>query len=305
MKIDSTNPFLSLQSRYLVLGAYLISSVAVGLGYAYLGQYQLLPWAWDDPLSMPVLSIAIWLVVVGTILSVGQGHGLRVGHVFGRRLPQNFSWSYVLLLVISVLMFSMGSFSVVFYLVSVLAPEQAAKMLETDLVLSGEGSGFPQFYSGLMIFLLVVFAPLVEEFVFRGILLQRWATKWGMRVGVIGSSVLFGLLHFNNPVGLTLFGLVMALLYIRTQSLWVPIVCHGLNNLTVVLLDRFSSLGAGNQADVITVASVQSQWWVGLILVAIALPILGLFIRRSWPQTKATIPYMLNASRKMRANSQT
>ncbi|MEL7144044.1 MAG: CPBP family intramembrane glutamic endopeptidase [Cyanobacteria bacterium J06573_11] len=296
-KVDAPNPFLALQSRYLVLGTYLIASVAVGLAYAYLGQYQLLPWAFDDPLSMPILSIAIWLVVVGVILGVGQGHGLQLKYVFGRRLPPDFSWPYIALLVLSLLMFSMGSFSVVFYVVSLLAPEQAAQMLETDLVLSGEGSGFPQFYSGLMIFLLVVFAPVVEELVFRGILLQRWATKWGLRVGIVGSSVVFGMLHFSNPVGLTLFGLVMALLYVRTQSLWVPMVCHALNNLTVVILDRSSSFGMGDQADAVTVAAVQERWWAGLILIVIAFPILSLFLRRSWPQAKATIPYLLNRSR--------
>lgn len=296
MKIDALNPFASLQSRYLVLGTYLIASVAVGLGYAYLGRYQLLPWPFEDPLSMPILSIAIWLAVVGAILGVGQAQGLKLGLVFGQGSP-NFSWPYILLLVLSLLMFSMGSFSVVFYIVSLLAPDQAAKMLETDLVLSGEGSFYPSFYSGLMIFLLVVFAPLVEEFVFRGILLQRWATKWGIRAGVIASSVVFGLLHFSNPVGLTLFGLVMALLYVRTQSLWVPIVCHGLNNLTVVMLDRFSGVSMGEQADGVTIAALQERWWVGLILLAVAFPVLGLFVHRSWPTPKATIPYLLNRSK--------
>ncbi|MEL7331315.1 MAG: CPBP family intramembrane glutamic endopeptidase [Cyanobacteria bacterium J06560_2] len=291
------NPFSTLQSRYLVLGTYLMASVAVGLGYAYLGEYQLLPWPWDDPLSMPVLSIAIWMVVVGVIVGASKEQGLRFSYLFGRRFPK-FSWAYALLLVLSLLMFSMGSFSVVFYMVSLLAPEWSAQMLESDLIISGASSAFPQLHSTLMIFLLVVYAPLVEEFVFRGFLLQRWATKWGLRWGVVGSSVLFGLLHFNNPVGLTLFGFAMGLLYVRTQSLWVPIICHGLNNLTVVVLDRLSGLGAGESADVVadvvTVAAIQERWWVGLILMAIASPLLWQFVRRSWPKPKDVIPYLNN-----------
>ncbi|MGD1898246.1 MAG: lysostaphin resistance A-like protein [Phormidesmis sp.] len=287
------NPFSTLLSRYLVLGSYLIASAVIGLGYAYMGQYQLLPWPWDDPLSMPVLSIAIWLVVVGVILSVGHSHGLRLWDVIGRRLPQ-FSWLYLMLLVVSLLMFSMGSFSVVFFIVSLLAPDFAAQMLETDLVLSGADSVYPRLYDALMIFLLVIYAPLMEELVFRGILLQRWGTKWGLRRGVIGSSILFGLLHFNNPVGLTLFGFVMGLLYVRTRSLWVPIICHGLNNLTVVVLDRFAGLGTGENADVVTVAAVQERWWMGLILMAIAAPIIWQFVYRSWPKPTDPIPYLLN-----------
>jgi hypothetical protein len=159
-------------------------------------------------------------------------------------------------------------------------------------MLGGGDSRYPQLYDRLMLVVLLVLAPFAEELVFRGILLQRWATKWGLRWGVIASSALFGLLHINNPVGLTLFGLVMGLLYVQTRSLWVPIACHGLNNLAAVGIDSMSRWASSEQT--YTLADMQASWWVGLILIGVSAPFLMRFIWRSWPQRQAKIPYLIN-----------
>ena len=286
-----SNPFLRLKSRYLILGTYLIASIAIGIAYAQLGELSLLPWLKDDPIAMPILSISVWTMLGGIVLWAGRRQGLNVGALFGRHSPQ-FSWRYAGLLVASLLIFSLGSFSVVFYLVSLAFPGYAAQTLETSMMLGGGNSGYPQLYDALMLFLLIVYAPLVEELVFRGILLQRWSTKWGLRWGLGASSLLFGMLHVNNPLGLTLFGLVMGLLYVRTRSLWVPVACHSLNNLTAVGIDWISRTTAGEQT--YTVEDVQSSWWVGLILVTISAPFVWRFIRRSWPNQADEIPYLAN-----------
>ncbi|MGI8934299.1 MAG: CPBP family intramembrane glutamic endopeptidase [Phormidesmis sp.] len=289
--ISPLNPFLRLKSRYLILGTYLIASIAIGIAYAQLGERALLPWLKDDPISMPILSISVWTVLGGIVLWAGRRQGLNIGPLFGQHSPQ-FSLRYAGLLVVSLLVFSLGSFSVVFYLVSLGFPGYAAQTLETNMMLGGGNSSYPQLYDVLMLFLLVIYAPLVEELVFRGILLQRWSTKWGLRWGLVASSLLFGLLHVNNPLGLTLFGLVMGLLYVQTRSLWVPVACHSLNNLTAVGIDWISRTTAGEQT--YTVEDVQSSWWVGLILVAISAPFVWRFIRRSWPSKADEIPYLIN-----------
>ncbi|MGB3292043.1 MAG: CPBP family intramembrane glutamic endopeptidase, partial [Phormidesmis sp.] len=196
------------------------------------------------------------------------------------------------LLVFGLLIFSLGSFSVVFYLLSLGFPDYAARILETNLLLGNGNSRYPQLYDGLMLFLLLVYAPLVEELIFRGILLQRWGAKWGLRWGLGASSLMFGLLHFNNPLGLTLFGLVMGLLYIRTRSLWMPIMCHALNNLAAVGIDGMSRLTGGTEA--YTIEDVQAAWWGGLILMGMSAPFLLRFVWLNWPSAKDKIPYLLN-----------
>ena len=290
-KPDFSNPFLVLKSRYLVLGTFVLASLGAGSLYALLGEWQIIPRSNEDPISSPVLTIAVWMVMAVSILWIGHQEGLRTRYLFGQRNPK-FSFLQGVVLVLSLLLFSLGISSIVFYLLSWSFPSYVNQLLESSTLLDGTRSAYPQVYEALVLFLLLVCAPLAEELVFRGILLQRWAVKWGLRSGVIASSVLFGALHFNNPIGLTLFGLVMGLLYVRTQSLWVPIGCHALNNLAAVGIDWLSQVASGGQTS--TVSDVQELWWMSLILVAVSVPFLGAFVWRSWPKKTDVIPYVVN-----------
>ena len=82
-------------------------------------------------------------------------------------------------------------------------------------------------------------APLVEEMLFRGILLPAITARWNATAGIVISSILFALLHFHLPSFMPLFLLAVgfSLLYIYTRSLWVPVIMHALfNGLNVLLL---------------------------------------------------------------------
>ncbi len=293
-------------------------SVAVSALYSLLELFSLLPNRQEDAIATPIMTIAVWTLLTGVIGWEGVQQGLRVQPLFGnfwrfgqgnhlkdrskgqlkkqskgQRQPQTrLSLLYAGLLVMSLLIFSLGSFSIIFYGLSLVFPSYAAQVLDSNLMPGSGDSRYPELYDALMIFLLIVYAPLVEELVFRGILLQRWSIKWGLPWGIAASSALFGLLHFNNPLGLMLFGLVMGLLYVRTQSLWVPIICHGLNNLGAVGIDQLSKATGGAQS--YTLADVQASWWQGLVLIAVSMPLLARFVWKSWPQSGDKIPYLLN-----------
>lgn len=285
------NPFLRFQSRYLILATFLIASPVVGGLYAILGEWQLLPPPNEDPISTPILTIALLTVMGCAVLWASRYDGLNVKYLFGQQIPK-FSLLYSVLLVASLLLFSLGISSIVFYFLSLVFPGYVAQLLESNVLLVGTQSLYPRLYEGLMLFLLVVYAPLVEELIFRGILLQRWSVKWGLRRGLIASSMLFGALHLNNPLGLTLFGLVMGLLYVRTRSLWVPVACHSLNNLAAVGIDWLSKLATSGQTS--TVSDIQDVWLTSLVLVVVSLPFLGWFVWRSWPKQADPIPYLAN-----------
>jgi len=88
--------------------------------------------------------------------------------------------------------------------------------------------------AGLLLRLIVavIAAPVVEEILCRGIVLNRlllWMPKW---VAILVSSALFGLMHLNMPQGLPAFliGIVFSLLYLRYRNLWVPIIAHAAYN---------------------------------------------------------------------------
>ena len=78
----------------------------------------------------------------------------------------------------------------------------------------------------------IVFAPLVEEVGFRGILYAAIKQRGYPRLALWGTSLVFGLIHGNlaTIVPLTFLGLVFVFLYERTGNLLAPILAHSLFN---------------------------------------------------------------------------
>lgn len=92
---------------------------------------------------------------------------------------------------------------------------------------------------------LAVTAGICEEVLFRGFLLfylQEIFPGFGIVGAVAVSSVVFGLCHLYQGVrgilGTGTFGTGMAILYVASGSLIVPIVLHALLDLRVLLLHR-------------------------------------------------------------------
>ncbi len=82
-----------------------------------------------------------------------------------------------------------------------------------------------------------IFAPIVEELIFRGIILQGFKKNYSTTTAVVVSALLFALFHLNPwqfPATFTL-GLLLGWLTIRTNSIVVAIIGHAINN-TLVLL---------------------------------------------------------------------
>ena len=91
----------------------------------------------------------------------------------------------------------------------------------------------------------VLLAPVIEEFLFRGLLqmsLRRYVGPWG---AVFLGGVLFAAIHQPWPIAVALLPLawILGYLYQRRQSLLAPILLHMLFNaltLTLVVLARLS-----------------------------------------------------------------
>ena len=78
----------------------------------------------------------------------------------------------------------------------------------------------------------VIFAPVVEELFFRGFLFQGFRQKYGWVKGGLLSSVIFGVAHLDPVAFLptAILGFLLAYMYHRTNSVWVPILLHVLVN---------------------------------------------------------------------------
>ena len=75
-------------------------------------------------------------------------------------------------------------------------------------------------------------APVVEEFVFRGIIYPCVKQLGYPRIALWGTSLFFALTHFNlmTFVPLTILAVALTLLYEATDTLLAPIVTHSLFN---------------------------------------------------------------------------
>ena len=98
--------------------------------------------------------------------------------------------------------------------------------------LVGATSGPYEVYQILLLFLSGALVPAVcEEFLFRGTILSN-LLPFGRGVAIVGSSVLFGLMH-QNPYQLiytTVAGLMLGYAYVETKSIWIPTFIHFFNN---------------------------------------------------------------------------
>jgi membrane protease YdiL (CAAX protease family) len=80
--------------------------------------------------------------------------------------------------------------------------------------------------------MLCVVAPVLEEIIFRGVLLTGLLRNYRPWVAIGQTALLFGLIHMNplQIVGAGLLGLSLGWLYYRTRSLLLCMVMHALNN---------------------------------------------------------------------------
>lgn len=110
----------------------------------------------------------------------------------------------------------------------------------------------------LGLFTVAILAPLAEEIYFRGIVMGWLRRHWGMVWAVGLSSLLFALLHLKwlTPGGtggmvvtaeLVAMGVLLALVAVRTGSLWASFITHGVNNLCAALVAVFPLTNAVNR----------------------------------------------------------
>ncbi|NEP10754.1 MAG: CPBP family intramembrane metalloprotease [Symploca sp. SIO2C1] len=286
---NSENPFINFKARSLIIWALLIS-LALGFVLGIVSQFSSLDP--NEPIYSLIIYNLIFILLCFWAIERLNRLGIKVNYLFGH-LPSNYGWLPTLGIVITILLFSLGSGQLLFYILSFVAPEWVESVLSDKNFLSTSENIDTILNNILTVITVVVVARVTEELLFRGILLHRWTAKWGIIPALLLSSLLFGILHVNI-IGLFVFGLMMALLYLKTRTLIVPIVCHSLNNLAAVGIGLLSDdTGITGSADILE--QLHSYWWVGIIYIALSAPWLIYFIYQNWPNSSFPLPYSSNA----------
>ena len=288
-----TNPFRDhFKFRFITL---YFGAISIVLGMVLGGFSTAYPDLFEQSFSQIILISNSGVMVMLCLLLMAKmvGFNMYVRDLVGG-LPFNRS-CWLLILVLPVLLFSVGSGQVYFYAVSQLFPEQAVEIIGGSIDLPTSQS--PLWEVVVSVVTVAIVVPITEEFLFRGILLHRWATKMGVLPGVFASSIFFGVLH-PNPLGLTVFGLVTSLIYLRTNSLWLVAAFHAINNGAVVGLGLLSSSSAPQSQEAV-LAQLQTGLLVGSVLMIISAPVLLYAAKMMWPHQRRKLPYFANHWRRV------
>lgn len=84
-----------------------------------------------------------------------------------------------------------------------------------------------------------IFAPILEEFLMRGFILNGLSVNYGIIVALLISSILFALLHFNIAQIFPSFicGIILGLIYLYTGSILSCIFAHmGYNLISYIMI---------------------------------------------------------------------
>jgi membrane protease YdiL (CAAX protease family) len=87
---------------------------------------------------------------------------------------------------------------------------------------------------GIQFLLIVILAPLAEEICFRGMLFGGMRSRLPFWAAALGAGMFFGLLHYTTGPSavpsLVVLGVIFALIYEKTGSIWPAIIMHTMNN---------------------------------------------------------------------------
>ena len=112
------------------------------------------------------------------------------------------------------------------------------------------------------LFVVVFVAPLIEELLYRGVILCGLLANYTRIYAIVWSAILFGVGHLNPwqlPPAL-IWGLVFAWWVILTGSLWPALVAHALHNFVSVTIQHFD-IPFFQVSEEPNVVALNPWWW--------------------------------------------
>ena len=293
-----TTQFNKFKVRYIFI-YYLLISIGLGLlVFFVLSKLNLDYQNWFSPFSVPcniIYIILFTLLCLATIYRLKRC-GVRIDYIIGNANLESVPWFLLAIIFYGVENLTTGINRLEYYFANLISPELAESSVSQLTESSNYGSEnllTQLVHYPLLWFVLVIVAPVTEEFIFRGVFLHRWAVKWNVFWSIILSSLLFGAIHwdifwFSRAVG----SVVWALFYIQTGSLLIPIILHSFHNGIVFIDILFQHFVPGVSSN----ANITVRYlWYGIVNIVLALPVLIYFLK--FPTKLTQLPYFSNNKR--------
>lgn len=122
----------------------------------------------------------------------------------------------------------------------------------------------------------VILAPVLEEVIFRGIILKGFLKNYNPTKAIIVSALLFGLFHLNpwQAIGASFVGVILGWVYYKTKSIVPCIIIHFVNNLLAFILFNHTNDADGTIMEMFSSTSLYLVFYFATI----AITTIGLLI---------------------------
>lgn len=170
----------------------------------------------DKAISREFTATVLYIIVVTVIILIAYFINYR------RKLTLNFSFRLKRLRLLPLLFLVLFSFQLTINL-----PFQ--KIYNTLFSIALHNSS----YSMVFILNAILIGPLLEEILFRGIILKGLLSNYSPKKAILISAIIFGLIHGQPSMipGAICFGLLFGYIYYKTHSIGTTILLHAATNL--------------------------------------------------------------------------
>lgn len=136
--------------------------------------------------------------------------------------------------------------------------------------------------------LIIVIAPLTEEILFRGVILEGFLNRYSPTKAILYSSVFFSLFHFNPLQFVSAFagGVLLGYIYTKTRSLIPCILMHAFFNSICFSASQLPVEIPGFSSDPLGVHEFQPLW---LDFLGIALFCIGIWLLMKYFSQKTAL----------------
>jgi uncharacterized protein len=180
------------------------------------------------------LTFLMWLTFYFVSITL-LVRSLRVNDISEREVTgelsvNNIPWLALLSIKVLLIIFSWISQGAGLSLVSIFYSDI---YVEVYTALSNQEALAINFHIIIMLIIRITLAPIFEELLFRGYLLNKLGDSLGIIKAILINSLLFSLLHFDVVVFFAYFvsGIFYSLVYLKTKKIIVPIILHSFTNL--------------------------------------------------------------------------
>lgn len=126
--------------------------------------------------------------------------------------------------------------------------------------------------------MIAIAAPILEEYIFRGIILEGLLKRYSAWSSILLSSFLFGLVHLNpwQFISAMIIGVFAGWIYYKSRNLLYPIFIHFVNNATAFVFMQFQEPEKYLDASITESYGGLTNTWL-IITSSIILALLGIW----------------------------